>query len=62
MLFSNRPQITSNVVRTRKRRTKRSQASVMFFSYSDVFCDLLLNKSTAAWDLFVLCDKKGKCS
>lgn len=30
----------------------------MFFSYPDVFCDLLLNKSTAVWDLLFYVIKK----
>ena len=42
-LFSNRSQMMSNVVRTKK----------VAHELLDVFCDLLLNGRTATWNLFV---------
>ena len=34
--------------------------SLMFLPHFDVLCDLLLNKRTATWNLFLSCDKKLK--
>ena len=34
--------------------------SLMFLPHFDVFCDLLLNRHTATWNLFVLKSKKVK--
>ena len=50
-LFSNRSQMTSKCGKNKK---------VMFLSHFDVLCDLLLNRRTATWNLFVLYNKKIK--
>ena len=34
--------------------------SLMFLPHFDVLCDLLLNRRSATWNLFVLCNKKIK--
>ena len=34
--------------------------SLMFLPHFDVICDLLLNRRTATWNLFVLCNKELK--
>ena len=34
--------------------------SLMFLPHFDVFCDLLLNRRTATWNIFVLYDKEAK--
>ena len=52
---------SQNVVRT-KQVAHEAQPSmlVMFSPHFDVFCDLLLCRSIATWNLFVLYDKKAK--
>ena len=35
-----------------------ASVSLMFLSHFDVFCDLLLNRRTATWNLLVLYNKK----
>ena len=50
-LFSNRSQMTSKA---------QPSVSLMFLPYFDVLCDLLLNRRTATWNLFVLYNKKLK--
>ena len=34
--------------------------SLIFLPHFDVFCDLLLNRRTATWNLFVLYNKEAK--
>ena len=60
-LFSNRSQMTSKCG-TNKRVAHEAQPSVslMFFPHFDVLCDLLLNRRTATWNLFVLYNKELK--
>ena len=54
-LFSNRSQMTSKCVENKE------VLSLMFSPHFDVLCDLLLNRSTATWNLFVLYnDQKRK--
>ena len=54
-LFSNRSQMTSKCVKNQE------VLSLMFSPHFDVLCDLLLNRSTATWNLFVLYnDQKRK--
>ena len=49
-----------NMVRTKKWHTRRQlSVSLMFLPHSDVFCDLLLNRRTATWNLFVLYNKQA---
>ena len=44
-----------NVVRTKKWHTRRQPSvSLMFLPHFDVLCDLLLDRCTATWNLFVL--------
>ena len=60
-LFSNRSQMTSKFGKNKK-VTHKAQPSVslMFLPHFDVLCDLLLNRCTATWNLFVLYNKKIK--
>ena len=61
-VFSNRSQMTSKC-RKNKEVAHEPQASVslLFLPHFDVLCDLLLNRPTATWNLFVLCnDQKRK--
>ena len=61
-LFSNRSQMTSKC-RKNKEVAHEPQASVsqLFLPRFDVLCDLLLNRPTATWNLFVLYnDQKRK--
>ena len=61
-LFSNRSQMTSKC-RKNKEVAHEPQASVslLFLPHFDVLCDLLLNRPTATWNLFVLYnDQKRK--
>ena len=51
-LFSNRSQMTSKCGRNKK--------VMLFLARFDVLCDLLLNRRTATWTLFVLYNKKIK--
>ena len=54
-LFSNRSQMTSKCAEN-KEVVHEPQASVslqMFLPHFDIFCDLLLNRPTATWNLFV---------
>ena len=46
-----------NVVRTEKWHTRRSRVC---HGCSDVLCDLLLNRRTATWNLFVNCMIRAK--
>ena len=57
--FSNRSQMTSNCGKNKKKNGTRAVRRVcpMFSPHSDVFCDLLLNRRTAIWNLFVLYNK-----
>ena len=60
-LFSNRSQRTSKCGKNKK-VTHEAQLSVslMFLPHFDVLCDLLLNRRTATWNLFVLYNKELK--
>ena len=61
-LFSNRSQMTSKC-RKNKEVAHEPQASVslLFLPHFDVLCDLLLNRPTETWNLFVLYnDQKRK--
>ena len=60
-LFSNRSQMTSKCGKNKK-VAQEAQPSVsrMFLPHFDVLCDLLLNRRTATWNLFVLYNKKIK--
>ena len=54
-LFSNRSQMTSKCAEN-KEVVHEPQASLslqMFLPHFDIFCDLLLNRPTATWNLFV---------
>ena len=54
-LFSNRSHMTSKCAEN-KEVVHEPQASVslqMFLPHFDIFCDLLLNRPTATWNLFV---------
>ena len=60
-LFSNRSQTTSKCGQNKK-VTHEAQPSVslMFLPHFDALCDLVLNRCTATWNLFVLYNKKLK--
>ena len=60
-LFSNRSQMTSKCGKNKKVAHKaQPSVSLMFLQHFDVLCDLLLNRRTATWNLFVLYNKKIK--
>ena len=53
-LFSNRPQMTLKCGKNKKvAHEAQPSASLMFLPHFDVICDLLLNRRTATWNLFV---------
>ena len=58
-LFSNRSQMTSKCGKNKKvAHEAQPSVSLMFLPHFDVLCDLLLNRRTATWNLFVLYNKK----
>ena len=60
-LFSNRSQMTSKCGKNKKvAHEAQPSVSLMFLPHFDVLCDLLLNRRTATWNLFVLYNKKSK--
>ena len=60
-LFSNRSQMTSICGKNKKvAHEAQPSVSLMFLPHFDVLCDLLLNRRTATWNLFVLFNKKIK--
>ena len=61
-LFSNRSKITSKSVKNKEvAHEPQASVSLMFLSHFDLICDLFLNRPTATWSLFVLCnDQKRK--
>ena len=60
-LFSNRSQMTSKCGKNKKvEHEAQPSVSLMFLPHFDVLCDLLLNRRTATWNLFVLYNKKIK--
>ena len=60
-LLSNRSQMTSKCGKNKKVAHKAQlSVSLMFLPHFDVLCDLLLNRHTATWDLFVLYNKELK--
>ena len=60
-LFSNRSQMTSKCGKNKKvAHEAQPSVSLMFLPHFDVLCDLLLNRRTATWNLFVLYNKKIK--
>ena len=61
LLFSNRSQMTSKCGKNKKvAHEAQPSVSLMFLPHFDVICDLLLNRRTATWNLFVLYNKKIK--
>ena len=60
-LFSKRSQMTSKYGKNKKvAHEAQPSVSLMFLPHFDVLCDLLLNRRTATWYLFVLYNKKLK--
>ena len=60
-LFSNRSQMMSKCGKNKKVAHKaQPSVSLMFLPHFDVLCDLLLNRRTATWNLFVLYNKELK--
>ena len=60
-LFSNRSQMTSKCDKNKKvAHEAQLSVSLMFLPHFDVLCDLLLNRRTATWNLFVLYNKELK--
>ena len=58
-LFSNRSQRTSKCGKNKKvAHEAQPSVSLMFLPHFDVLCDLLLNRHTATWNLFVLYNKE----
>ena len=59
--FSNRSQMTSKCgENTKVANEAQPSVSLMFLPHFEVLCDLLLNRRTATWNLFVLYNKKLK--
>ena len=48
------------MVRTKKWHIQQRLVCQMFLPHFDVLCDLLLNRRTATWNLFVLYNKELK--
>ena len=62
-LFSNRSQMTSKCGKNKKvAHEVQPSLSLMFLPHFDVLCNLLLNRRTATWNLFVLNNKELKKS
>ena len=60
-LFGNSSQMKSKCGKIKKvAHAAQPNVSLMFLPHFDVLCDLLLNRSTATWNLFVLYNKKLK--
>ena len=60
-LFSSRSQMTSKCGKNKKvAHEAQPSVSLTFLPHFDVLCDLLLNRRTATWNLFVLYNKKIK--
>ena len=61
-LFSNRSQMTSKCGKNKEvAHEPQASVSLLFLPHFDVLCDLLLNRPTATWNLFVLYnDQKRK--
>ena len=60
-LFSNRSQMTSKCGKNKKvAHEAQPSVSLMFLPHFDVLFDLLLNRRTATWNLFVLYNKELK--
>ena len=58
-LFSNRSQMMLKCGKNKKVAHKaQPSVSLMFLPHFDVLCDLLLNRRTATWNLFVLYNKE----
>ena len=61
-MLSNRLQMTSKCGKNKKVAQEAwPSVSLMFLPHFDVFCDLLLNKHMATWNLFVKVTKKIVC-
>ena len=59
--LSNRSQMTSKCGKNKKVvHEAQPSVSLMFLPHFDVLCDLLLNRRTATWNLFVLYNKELK--
>ena len=60
-LFSNRSQMKSKCGKNKKvAHEAQPSVSLMFLPHFDILCDLLLNRRTATWNLFVLYNKELK--
>ena len=60
-LFSNISQMTSKCGKNKKVADEaHPSVSLMFLPHFDVLCDILLNRRTATWNLFVLYKKELK--
>ena len=62
-LFSNRSQMMSKCGTCKNKKVAHEaqpSVSLMFLPHFDVLCDLLLNRCTATWNLFVLYKKELK--
>ena len=61
--LSNRSQMMSKCGKNKKVvHEAQLSVSLMFLPHFDVLCDLLLNRRTATWNLFVLNNKELKKS
>ena len=54
-LFSNRSRMMSKCGKNKEvAHELQTRVSLMFLSHFDVFCDILLDRPTETWNLFVL--------
>ena len=59
LLFSNRSLMMSKCGKNKKvAHEAQPSVSLMILPHFDVLCDPLLNRRTATWNLFVLCNEK----
>ena len=62
LLSRNRSQMTSKCGKRKKvAHEALPSASLIFFPHFAFLCDLLLDRRTATWNIFVLYDKEDKC-
>ena len=60
-MFRNRSRMMSKYGKNKKvAHEAQPSVSLMFLPHFDVLCDLLLNRRTATWNLFVLYNKEFK--
>ena len=54
------PRISSVIDYRRRHNVLRKEVALMLWPHIDVICELLLNRLTTTWKLFVVCDKEAQ--